>query len=95
MSKLSKRIQRFLYGLLAASVFIVPFALAGLWQWFWLTVSILVLVLGWEIWSVIKHGYTISKAFWIWRDEHPVAAWFVLGSVSIGWIFLMLHLGIG
>ena len=95
MTDFKKILTRIIYGTLAASIFIVPFALAGLWQWFWLTIGILILVLGWEIWSKIKYGYTISSAFWQWRDEHPKAAWVLLGTISIGWIFLMYHLGWG
>ena len=95
MSKISKIAARIVYGLLAASVFMLPFALAGLWQWFWLCVGILILTAGFEIYSKVKHDYSISKAFWIWRDKHPKAAFVILAVISLGWAFLIFHLGFG
>ena len=95
MSKMKRKILRVIYGLAAAAVFIVPFALAHLWEWVWLAVGILSLVIISELVSVHNDDISISGKFWEWRDKHPKWAALVLVVISLGWTFFIYHLGFG
>lgn len=95
MTKPWKVAVRITLGLIAASVFLVPAAVAGLWEWFWMAFGFLLLVLGFEAWSTAVDGITISGKFWKWRDQHPVWAALLLASWCGGWVFFIWHLWMG
>ena len=71
---------------------IVPWFLAGLTIWGWLFVAIALLVIGFEIYSIIKNKKTLTKIFKKFRKEHPKTAYAVLGTASLGYICLIIHL---
>ena len=50
--------------------FTVPFALVGLWWWFWTMLAISLLVIIVEIISVREDSRTISQRFWIWSKRN-------------------------
>ncbi len=75
-----------------AVLLIAPWFLAGLYIWGWLAVCVGLLVVGFEIYSLIKYDRTISRTFSEFRKEHPKTAYSVLTGASIGWILLMVHL---
>lgn len=80
-------------SLIAMLVFLIaPWFLAGLNIWGWLFVCIAALVIGFEIYSTIKNGKTISQIFWIFKKAHPRTAWVIFIGASIGWIMLGIHL---
>lgn len=46
----------------------------------------------WELWSIKKHGKTISKLFWAWAEDNRGKSFVVLGLMELGWTLLMMHL---
>lgn len=74
---------------------IIPWAVFGLWWWFWLFVGIAVLVGVVEFIAKIKTGQTISQMFHTWSVENKSKAWLVIGCLGFGWLVLIFHLAKG
>ena len=80
-------------GLIAMLVFLIaPWFIVGLNIWGWLMVVIAATVIGFEIYSTIKNGKTISQIFWAFRKQHKYSAYGVLIGATIGWLLLIWHL---
>ena len=80
-------------SLIAMLVFLIaPWFIVGLNIWGWLMVVIAGAVIGFEIYSTIKNGKTISQIFWKFRKEHKASAYGVLIGATIGWGLLIWHL---
>ena len=79
---------------------IVPWAVFGLWWWFWMMTAIGVVFGIFEIASKISTGKTLSQRFWKWSTEKDDfgerpniwKAWLVLGVLLSGWLMLLGHL---
>lgn len=84
-----------LLGVLAIFLFLlVPSAIFGQW-WLFSAFLIFGIIFGLTEWlSTIKTGKTISQQFWVFKREHPIKAYIILGGMAIAWIFLLIHLGI-
>lgn len=80
----------FVVSLLA--LLVVPFAVVGLWWWFWTMLIIGLWVVAVEIVSKIKDRKTISQKFWGWSLENEKKAWIILSCMLLGWLILLLHL---
>lgn len=72
----------------------------GEWYWCILMAWILASVVAMEIIAVVITGKTISQHFWRWsikkdadgKKPNVWKAWTMIGMLSVGWVFLMLHL---
>ena len=71
---------------------IVPWFLVGLNIWGWLFVAIALLVIGFEIYSVITNKKTLTQLFGKFKKTHPKTAKAVLVVSSLGWLCLIIHL---
>jgi Mn2+/Fe2+ NRAMP family transporter len=40
-----------------------------------------------------KSGQTVSQHFWTWAKTHRWQSWVLLGSMLVGWLALLVHLG--
>ena len=77
----------------AMFVFIIaPFIIAQLWWWVWLWVYILLGFAGFEVVAYLVTKKTLSQQFGAYGRKNPGAKWLVLGSMIIGWLFLIAHL---
>lgn len=80
-------------SLIGMAIFlIVPWFIAGLYIWGWLSICVALLVIGFETFSIIKYGKTISRIFWEFKSQHPRTACAVFGAATIGWVLLGVHL---
>lgn len=71
---------------------VVPWAVFGLWWWFWLFIGICLLVVIFEIVAKVKTGQTLSQMFHGWAEENQSKAWFIVVCLGIGWLALVYHL---
>jgi len=76
----------------------IPFALSGLWWWFvfWWVIGITLALT--ELIAKIKTGNTISKMFWLWKDNPDTPRWkvkLVLAGMALFWGYLLGHLFLG
>jgi len=74
--------------------FIVPCFVVGLNIWGWLFTAMMLLVAAWEVYSYAKDRKTISQKFRAWARLNPKKSWYVLGALTSGWFFLMIHLAV-
>lgn len=70
----------------------IPFAIVGLWWWFWLFICIAVLVGIYELVAKIRKGKTISQMFREWRKANELKGRIVLIFLAIGWAAFLFHL---
>lgn len=71
---------------------ILPFVLVKLWWWVWMWGAVLGIFAAFEIASYVVTKRTLSQQFGKFKREHPVEGWLILGSMILGWGFLILHL---
>ena len=69
-----------------------PFAIFGLWYWFFTMLTIAVIVGLAELVATLITGNTLSQRFWKWSKQNKTKAWIAIGSLFIGWIMLLIHL---
>lgn len=81
-----------LIAILAILGLTIPFALAGLWWWVRLIISISVVVAIWEGLAVLQTGHTLSQQFWQLRKTRPVIAWGLIALLAVMWAGLLIHL---
>jgi len=73
---------------------------SGTWLWFWCMLTIMIVVIIFEIIAKMTTGMTISKQFWTWSTKKDTngkrpnvwKAWTMVGVMILGWLFLMAHL---
>jgi hypothetical protein len=70
----------------------VPFALAGLWLWFFMMLALSLIVAVTETIVWLTRGKTLSQMFWAWGKENRMKAWAVAMSLFLGWAALLFHL---
>ena len=80
------------YMIVTFAFLIFPFAIAGLWWWFWCMMSIAILIIGVELISYKKSKLTISQRFWKWSVNHRMETIVILLSLAIGFSMLIVHL---
>ena len=78
--------------MLVGVMLVVPFILARLWQWVGYMTTILVGLGVWELVAYLRTGTTLSQQFGMWRREHPLAGWCVLGGFLAAMGGLLWHL---
>ena len=71
---------------------IAPFLLAGLWWWVAFWVVNLSLFALFEVVSKLKTGKTLTKYFKEWARRNPPLGYLAMGSMLLGWLFLLWHL---
>ncbi len=70
----------------------LPAALFGNWPWFLVWTSIALVVVLAELINYLIYKKTISKEFWLWKEEHPKVKWIALGGYVLFFGYLALHL---
>ena len=81
-----------LFLLIILGLFTVPFAIFGLWWWFFTMLAIAVIVGLAELIAVLKTGMTLSQMFWKWSKNNKPKAWITIGCLFAGWVMLLIHL---
>lgn len=79
-------------AVIAVVILVLPFALARLWHWVGLILSIAGVVALWEGIAIWSSGLTVSKQFWAFSLAHPILAWGMLGLLGVAWVGFLLHL---
>ena len=74
------------------SLWLVPFAMNGLWYWFWFFACVGVVLGVWEIYTTKKTGRSLSGRFYQYRLKNPKKAGWIILCLALGWIMLLLHL---
>jgi len=74
------------------SFWIVPWFVVGLNLWGWFFVCVAILLGIFEFISYKKTGKTLSRTFWDFMKKNPKTGMVILGSITIGWCILILHL---
>ena len=87
-----KNIGQAAFILAFACLLTVPWALIGLWPWFWFFVSVCVILGLFEGACVFLYGKTLSQMFREYRKEEPEKAWAVFGCVVVAILLLGWHL---
>ena len=69
-----------------------PFAVAGLWWWFCMFVSLFVVVGLFELASFKIKGHSMSRQFWTFASNNRGRSLVVALVITTGWVLLMAHL---
>ena len=81
-----------LFLLIILGLLTVPFAIFGLWWWFFTMLAIAVLVGLAELVAVLKTELTLSQMFWEWSKSNRAKAWIVIGCLFAVWVVLLVHM---
>ena len=77
------------------ALLIVPFAIAHLWWWVALWVTIAVVLAAYELASFIIKKKTTSQQFWAWwKNAKAWQRWAIMGGMGAFWLYLMAHLAL-
>lgn len=79
-----------IYGIFVA----LPFYLVGLMWWFWFWVVLGLVVALAELLVKLVKGKTLSQRFWAWAKQNPWREIYVLASLTVFYVYLLLHLWI-
>jgi len=73
---------------------LLPAAIFGQW-WLFLVFIVFGMCFGLVEWlAKAKSGKTVSQHFWIWARNNRKKSWVLLGSMLVGWLALLIHLGV-
>lgn len=82
-----------LYTLIVFGVIcLVAAAIAGYWYWFIVIAGCFAFVIGGEIVSFVRKGYSISSQYGKWLKKDKLWSLLFLGGFSLAMISLVIHL---
>ena len=81
-----------LFILVMGGAFIVPWVYYKQKRWAWFFGAVMIVLGLFELEAKLSTGMTLSQQFWALHKTNQSAGWIIVGSISLGWIALILHL---
>jgi hypothetical protein len=80
--------------LVMIACFLAPFAIFGVWTWFWFGVAMIILFGLSEAYMALIHKdkMTLTEHFREFKKKNPKGAWICALSLGLGWVVLLWHL---